>query len=625
MAQKIIIFFTFYLSLSVQIYAQTINLDSMVLAIEKMPQDTATLRLMVRTGDKISNEDLKKGLYFYQKAYKLAQKLENEFWIPRIEGHLGSNMANLGKADSALIYFHAAQKIYEKQGNNIQLCKIFGKIRWVYDYLGEYDKALEYAFKALKIAEASKDEKNIGICLSDIAWVLSSQDKQEEAIIYAEKAYNIQKEIQDWKEFVISAQALSDFWLRLSNYSKSLDYIEEAIKIQKTLEDENYLAFLLNTRGNVLKYQKKYPEAIADYQYALAFARKKGAAPLEIACISNIGHIYNLMHQYQKALPYHLESYRRIDEKKEANLQIENFRLLSEAYAGVKKYDSAYYFHQLYKTVADSLLGLDNQTRMDELRVKYETEKKEEQISEQNRNLWILGIGLGCAILGGAGLFFLIRQLRKRNKEKDNLLKEKEFLIKEVHHRVKNNLQVLSSLLYLQSRHIKDEAALDAVREGQNRVEAMGLIHQKLYMGNALATVEMKDYLQNLGEMLLDAFGIEDDSVVIDYQVDTMQLDVDTAIPLGLIINELITNSLKYAFPKNETGKIMVALWKNEVGNLCLKVADNGKGIIQTENTSKSTSFGSNLIKVLSQKLKAKPEITKTAIGYSTYIECNTQ
>ena len=152
------------------------------------------------------------------------------------------------------------------------------------------------------------------------------------------------------------------------------------------------------------------------------------------------------------------------------------------------------------------------------------------------------------------------------------------------------------------------------------------LIHQKLYMGDNLAAVEMKDYLKNLGDTLLDSFGYEDDDHVrIEYDVPTLHLDVDTAIPLGLIINELVTNSLKYAFPKNgpntEGGIITLSLGLNETKQLCLKVADNGIGKATAESMKNSTAFGTNLIQILSKKLKGKPEILQQERGYGTLIQ----
>jgi two-component sensor histidine kinase len=254
------------------------------------------------------------------------------------------------------------------------------------------------------------------------------------------------------------------------------------------------------------------------------------------------------------------------------------------------------------------------------MKAKYEAEKKEAQIAfqkaqleEQRLRFGVVIIGLVLALLIGALLFRLTRQLRKRNEEK-------EFLIKEIHHRVKNNLQILSSLLHLQSRQIKDDTALHAVREGQNRVDTMGLIHQKLYMGDNVAKVEMKDYLEQFGQNILDSFGIEDGRVQIEYALEPMYLDVDTAIPLGLIINELTTNSLKYAFPGDRSGVIKIALWKNEKNHLVLSVSDNGAGLTAITDPKNSSSFGTSLVQMLSKKLKGKPETTQSAAGYATTI-----
>ena len=145
----------------------------------------------------------------------------------------------------------------------------------------------------------------------------------------------------------------------------------------------------------------------------------------------------------------------------------------------------------------------------------------------------------------------------------------------------------------------------------------MSLIHQKLYMGDKLAAVDMADYLRELGDNLLDSFGILDERVQMEYQVEPLQLDVDTAIPLGLIINELLTNALKYAFPDGRKGKIELALWREDDA-LCLKVADDGVGEAGAA-TENSTSFGSSLVAMLSKKLDGTPEPIPGA-GYGTVI-----
>lgn len=282
-----------------------------------------------------------------------------------------------------------------------------------------------------------------------------------------------------------------------------------------------------------------------------------------------------------------------------------------------KAYDALYHYVEYYQ---DTLMSQIQLEEAEGLKAKYEDEKKEAQIALQEAQLsqerfkfWaVLGV-LVMALVAGVFLFQLTRKLRKRNEEK-------EFLIKEIHHRVKNNLQILSSLLHLQSRQITDDTALSAVREGQNRVDAMGLIHQKLYMGDNVAKVEMKDYLEQFGQNMLDSFGIEDDRIKLEYELQPLYLDVDTAIPLGLILNELVTNALKYAFPDGKAGTIRIGLWKNEQNQLCLKVSDNGVGQAHAPKDAKSTTFGTKLVQMLSKKLKGTPEILTQEGGYATQI-----
>jgi two-component sensor histidine kinase len=174
----------------------------------------------------------------------------------------------------------------------------------------------------------------------------------------------------------------------------------------------------------------------------------------------------------------------------------------------------------------------------------------------------------------------------------------------------------------LQSRTIEDDAALNAIKEGQNRVDSMGLIHQKLYMGEHLATVDIKDYLQNLSNNLLDAFGIYDDRIEFEYQIADLRLDIDTAIPLGLIVNELLTNTLKYAFPDQQSGTITIGLYE-ENDTLQLVVQDDGVGAAASNATPKSnsTSFGSKLVRMFSEKLEGEVEIFKPERGYGTRIQ----
>ena len=178
---------------------------------------------------------------------------------------------------------------------------------------------------------------------------------------------------------------------------------------------------------------------------------------------------------------------------------------------------------------------------------------------------------------------------------------EKDTLLREIHHRVKNNLQVISALLTLQSRHLKDTQAKIALKEGQDRVQSMALIHKDLYQHDNLKGVNTKEYLGQLANNLVDSYKLDDLQLSLD--IDEITLDVDTMIPLGLMVNELISNALKHAFSKNEKGHLSLSLKKKQ-GVLLLKIRDNGRGAV-TKDLLESKSFGYSLVKSFARKLDA--------------------
>jgi len=176
---------------------------------------------------------------------------------------------------------------------------------------------------------------------------------------------------------------------------------------------------------------------------------------------------------------------------------------------------------------------------------------------------------------------------------------ENELLLKEIHHRVKNNLEVVSSLLELQSNQIDDPHTKDAMLASQNRVHSIGIVHQKLYQGENLDAIEMKDYFINLSESILDSFAAHK-RVQVECAMSTLNVDIDTAVPLGLIVNELLTNTIKYAFPEGQSGKVQIKLEQGANGNLQMLVSDNGVG---KSGTIKGTGFGGQLISLLTRQL----------------------
>ena len=204
----------------------------------------------------------------------------------------------------------------------------------------------------------------------------------------------------------------------------------------------------------------------------------------------------------------------------------------------------------------------------------------------------------------GASKSKILNELKKS-------LEEKDLMMKEIHHRVKNNFMIIQSLLQLQSRHIDDEDVLEIFKESQNRIKSMAFVHQRLYQHDNLKKINFGDYPETLASDIFKSYVSNPDQITLDIDTEDVALDIDTAIPLGLILNELISNSLKYAFPEGRKGKLMVKSYLKD-NRYNLIVSDNGIGIPEELNYEKLNSLGLKLIYSLSEQIGAKVKIDTT-------------
>jgi two-component system CheB/CheR fusion protein len=192
-------------------------------------------------------------------------------------------------------------------------------------------------------------------------------------------------------------------------------------------------------------------------------------------------------------------------------------------------------------------------------------------------------------------------------------LREKEVLLKEIHHRVKNNLQIISSLLNLQLEHMQNAAAASTLRDSQSRIRTMALVHEKLYSSRDLARIDLRNYIEDLTAGLLHAHGRPQIRLTLD--VEEVSLGIDAAIPLGLILNELVSNALKYAFPDGRTGTITITLRPEPGGILCLAVEDDGVGFPPEIDFRRTASLGLQLVNTLAEQIEAAVDLDTSPRG----------
>ena len=280
------------------------------------------------------------------------------------------------------------------------------------------------------------------------------------------------------------------------------------------------------------------------------------------------------------------------------------------------RFNSAFNHYKRYKAYEEINTNLQQQAKFEEINVRFAAEKKDGQIKllqrdqklqtaslhqERATRNWILAVV--ALLLAIVGLLVWNSRLKQRaNTYLRRLLDEKDWLVKEIHHRVKNNLHMISGLLETQASFVRTGEAVSAIRESQHRVNAMSLVHQKLYQTNSLYNTDMPAYINELVSYL-EASMKSRPRIRFNLQIEKAQFDLTHTIPLSLILNEAVTNAIKYAFPEGRPGEITIVLQKRTDGQFLLSIADNGIGIPKTAMDHQFDSMGMSLMNGLSEDI----------------------
>ncbi|WP_379944235.1 tetratricopeptide repeat-containing sensor histidine kinase [Mariniflexile aquimaris] len=602
--------------------AQHSAIDSLELLLNNEKNNSKSLALLEEIIATASNSDFKSALVYARKAVKFANKSEFINWQPKFHEMKGRIHANLLELDSASYHFDKALNGYtSSQDKKGQATTLF-KIGWVYKKRGLLENAMQCDLKALNLMESINDKAGIAGANTRISEDLYRQERYQEALDYALKNITFCKKHKLNEELVYSLTNAGSAAIGMGNYKESYNYFNKALTLAKALNfNPISMCDFLNNRGNALKRLGRYSEALMDYEHVLKLSQQTNYRNAYATVTANLGEINLLTGNYQEALKYQLQTVKFQEEDNDLSNLTENYGHVSTIYEKLGNYPLALEYQKKARIMRDSTAKIESDKTMSSLLAKYDSEKKENTIAAQKTQLaqqrlvqW-LSIGVASLLLGFLLFGYKSYSIRtKTNKLLEAKNKQNELLLKEIHHRVKNNLELVKSLISLQSEQIEDAVTKDAMIASQNRVQSMGIIHQKLYQGKNLGHVEMKDYFLNLGEGILDTFNLEN-KIKIECAMEHLELDIDTAIPIGLIVNELLTNALKYAFPENKSGHISISLSKTSPETLTLQVADNGIG--KTKGLApKGTGFGLQLIKLLTQQLNG--EMTEdTANGTS--------
>ena len=594
------------------------------------------------------------GLTYASPAWALTQQLQ---WTPGIAliKHRKARLNwRLAKFDEALTLHQEALALYKQIGHQSAMGKVMIEIGQDYLDGGKLEPAKKALLSALAYNKAINHTHNMATAYDVLAYLYDVEGNAAAATQTAYDYLKLAQKMGDNNTIAHSAHMLATNYLALGNDSLALKYFEQGLTVAEQTGDQIQQLNFYNSIASIYLDRQQFAEAFRYYSMALQLVQALKDPQMMGYLYRRIGHYYQTLNQLPKALDYFQASdsaytaignkqdlaalytdmgstYTLLKQHKRAAQYFDAAKTLYESlgqkmsmggyYAGKHQYDSAignwrsaYMHYKEHIAIRDSINSKASLQQLIGSQMQYDNEKKEavklaaqaqkdllarEEIKRQrnirNASFAVLAVVLGFSIMA----LYQRNKLAREKKRSDQLVQDKELLLREIHHRVKNNLEVVSSLLALQSAQISDAHTKDAMQESQNRVQSIGIVHQKLYQGNNLGAIEMKDYFLHLSESILESFGAAK-RVTIECVMDQLNVDIDTAVPLGLIVNELLTNTLKYAFPEGQPGNVRIKLQRPKDDLLELEVSDNGVG---KSGITKGTGFGGQLVGLLTQQL----------------------
>ncbi len=517
-----------------------------------------------------------------------------------------------GKPVDGLMAAREALALAEENDFLMQSAVAYQELALIYRKLGNYSKAIENSFSALKIFDKLKLSENLAAMQLQIGSHYVNDDNFERGIFYISQAMESFRERKDTFNIAITLVNLGETFRLKGELDKATACFKECLDLNKSLKNEQIEGYAIGNLGMVYVEQDNFQDAIEALNASIKILNEMDDVYSVSVYQCELANVYIRLGNKEKGGQL-LKSSLKMAQNQELKEQIRDIsKDLADYYEQQKQYDRALYYQKQYAIYHDSLVNIDNVRRIEQVESGYWLDLKEadirflEQANRTQRNVVILLSGSALILL--TMLFFLYRlQLsRKRAYQKVSEQKaiiekreqEKALLLKELNHRVKNNLQMVSSMFSLQAGQLRGSPAVDALTAARRRIDALMLIHQKLYRENVDTHILLSDYIKELIDSLVYSF---DKQVKIQFDLTPVSLQIDSAIPLGIVINELITNSLKYA-PEGEEATLTVSV-KQQEQTISVIIADNGPGLPQDLDIQKASSLGLKLVFSLIKQL----------------------
>jgi two-component sensor histidine kinase len=546
--------------------------------------DTAKINALNKRSENLSKVDVDSSSYLAQEALNLAQQANFKRGIAAATKNLAiCNYVN-GKSDIAIKQFIEAIKLFEELKDINELAHCYSQMGIAYYLQYQYDNALKYYDKSIELYKKTTNKKDLAGVYINQGISYTYVKKMDLAEINYNEALKIYQEINYEPGFAPAYNSLAKIYYAKKEYAKAISYYKLAEQYSLKSNNKYHLITNYNSLATCYKELKEYETAKAYSEKSIAISKEVGSVERELFCHETMADILFSMGDYK----------------------------------------NAYASFQNYASLKDTLFNQDKNDAIAEMQAKFDVEKNQQKVKEielqkkiddeantKQRLLFMVVIVVILISLVFTILLFRNKQkvnslLEQKNAAIQANLEQKEVMMSEIHHRVKNNLQMVSSILDLQARDLTDEKSMRVIEDSLSRINAISLIHQRLYQSDNIRGIKINTYLQELAFDILKNFSssVTTTPIQLTCKVADLNMDLESAIPIGLITAELITNACKYAFLSIEKPEITITLNKQQDA-LVLIVTDNGVGKQAAVNES-GTSFGTKLIKSLSRKLRAE-------------------
>ena len=561
---------------------------------------------ILQGNDYLAKKNYNTAIFNYHYADSLAT-LNQDYNSSAMSKHnAGLCYFRLGEYLQCRDYFEQAIKLSEKEGDELKTAHYQISLGALFQKQDMLESSMQYIMSSIAIAEKHEDQELLLVAFNTIAGIQNTLENYDEALNYYLQVVDICSETNNESALGKAFNNLGNVYKKAGNLELSLKYYFKSIEKKEGLEKNNSIINTYKNIGDVYLSFNQSDSAASYYLKALKNAKTKGHISKQVMILNSLTKLEMQKESFNSASQY-LNQLSSMDMENIGNdLLLDYFKTSKQVYIATHQYKKAIHFSNLYDLKKDEIFNTEKTKGLNELRFQYETNKKDEtikhlnevdalknkSISIKNRSIAIMVISLLLISTMSIGLFRAYRR-----KKKDN--KYIRLLMKEARHRIQNNLQLLSSILRLYSDQV-DEEHRDAVMSAEHRVQSIVLLNQQLELEKNKSQISLSDYIQSLAESLIEVYTLED-HIQLDINLSDVQIPAHQAIHLGLIANELITNSLKYAFDGIPQPSINIHCILMKDKQCKFVVQDNGVGL--DENKTSHSSFGMGLINDLSEQL----------------------